>query len=186
MNILHLTKADYRTQGWSGGTTTEAYIYPRGADYAARQFLFRISSAKVDLPESDFTPLEGVTRYITPISGGFTLTHPGMPPVEMSPLAAPYCFSGEIPTHCVGQATDFNLMLKGVDGSMNICHGSAPVHPGFNCFYAVEDSLFFMGENRYDMKAGELLAVFSRENAEILLGDVPVIGCWVSIDPEEE
>lgn len=185
MKIIHLTKDDYTTQTWSGGTTTEAYIYPEGANYATRQFLFRISSAKVDLPESDFTPLEGVTRYITPVSGGFTLTHPGMPPMEMAPLAFPYRFSGETPTHCVGQATDFNLMLKGVEGFMMVHHGSAPVCSGFNCFYPLEDSVFSMDENRYEMKAGDLLVIFSSENAAILLGDAPVIGCWVDIDPKE-
>ena len=54
MIIRHLTAADFRTSAWSGGTTTELFLYPEGGSYAARDFLFRISSATVDLEESDF------------------------------------------------------------------------------------------------------------------------------------
>ena len=62
MDIRHLTPADYRTSCWSGGTTTEIFIWPEDADYAARRFAVRISSATVELEESDFTALPGVTR----------------------------------------------------------------------------------------------------------------------------
>ena len=45
----HLTAADYRSSRWSGGTTTELAIAPAGADYGARDFLWRVSSATVEL-----------------------------------------------------------------------------------------------------------------------------------------
>lgn len=180
MRILHLTKKDYKTSAWSGGTTTELFIWPKGADYSKREFSFRVSSAAVELAESDFTPLPGVERWITPISGGFTLTHPDKAPVEMAPLAQPYRFSGEEATHCVGQATDFNLMLKGVSGEMAISRGETAVTPGFNCFYALEDTVFQLaGEHR--MTAGDLLVVFSRREAAIALGDTPAIVCRVEV-----
>ena len=86
MRILHLTKQDYKVSQWSGGTTTEVFIWPEGSNYATREFGLRISSATVDLPESDFTPLPGVMRYIVPLQGSFTLTHPGKQPVVMEPL----------------------------------------------------------------------------------------------------
>jgi hypothetical protein len=101
----------------------------------------------------------GVTRYITPLTGGFTLTHPGTDPVVMGPLSEPYRFSGEIQTHCVGKATDFNLMLKGTDGEMTLCEGFWHLRPGFNCLYAVEDTNAAL-ESGYALKKGELLVVF--------------------------
>lgn len=180
MRILHLTKKDYKTSAWSGGTTTELFIWPAGADYSKRAFSLRISSATVDLPESDFTPLSGVERWITPISGGFTLTHPGKSPVIMPPLAAPYRFSGEEATHCVGMATDFNLMLKGVSGEMSVLTESAPVLPGFNCFYALDDSIFHL-EGPHRMAAGDLLVVFSRKKTAIALGNQPVLVCHAEV-----
>ena len=162
MKILHLTEKDYKVGLWSGGSTTELFIWPEGADYGKREFTFRVSSARVDLEESDFTPLMGVTRYITPLTGGFTLTHPGTDPVVMGPLAEPYRFSGEIQTHCVGKATDINLMLKGTDGKMTLCEGLWQMKPGFNCLYAVEDTNVDL-ESGDTLKTGELLVVFAEE-----------------------
>ena len=181
MIIRHLTAADFRTSTWSGGTTTELYLYPENGSYAARDFLFRISSATVDLEESDFTVLPGVERYITPLCGSFTLTHPGASPVELPPLAAPYRFPGDIATHCVGKATDFNLMLKGCQGVMELHRGYAPIRPGFNGFYAVEDAVFSVGQQQFEVKQGELLTVLSQEDAVLELGDAATLTCWVNV-----
>lgn len=126
----------YITSRWSGGTTTQLYIYPEDGDYAKRRFMVRISSAEVELDESDFTALPGVTRYITPLSGGFTLSHPGMPEIKMEPLDAPYRFDGGIETHCAGRARDFNLMLKGADGTMEVMEGRCRLS-GLTCIYPV-------------------------------------------------
>lgn len=160
MQILHLTKKNYKTGVWSGGSTTELFIWPNGADYAKREFAIRVSSAKVDLEESDFTTLPKVTRYITPLTGGFTLTHTDGSTIVMDSLAKPYKFSGEIATHCVGKATDFNLMLKDTQGEMELCDNLWRLRVGFNCLYAVTDTTVKM-ENEYNLKAGELLVVFA-------------------------
>ena len=180
MRVLHLTERDYKTSVWSGGTTTELFIWPAGADYGKREFAFRISSATVDLEESDFTPLPGVTRYITPLTGGFTLTHPGETPIVMAPMDRPYRFSGEIATHCLGRATDFNLMLKGAAGEMRVCSGKVPVRPGFNGFYAPQAAVFTL-DRPYSMAPGDMLAVFAEHADTIDLGEAKAIACWVAI-----
>ncbi len=181
MKILHLTPADYKTSAWSGGTTTELFIYPEGASYASREFQFRISSAVVALEESDFTPLAGVERYITPLSGSFRLTHPAGESVVMGPLAAPYRFSGELPTHCVGKATDFNLMLKGCQGEMTVCTGRAPVKPGFNSFYATEKTDISLMGQTFALARGDTLAVFAEEATELCFGAAVMIVCHVDV-----
>lgn len=179
MQILHLTQKDYKTSQWSGGTTTELLIWPEGADYSKREFGVRISSATVELAESDFTLLPGVMRYITPLSGGFTLTHPGEAPVIMGPMDAPYRFSGETSTHCVGRATDFNLMLKGVDGEMALCHAVWQLRPGFNCLYAVADTAVAL-EDGYTLHPGELLIVFADSTAEVSVSN-RALACYANI-----
>ena len=179
MRILHLKEKDYKVGLWSGGSTTELFIWPEGADYGKREFSFRVSSAKVDQEESDFTPLVGVTRYITPLSGGFTLTHPGCEPVVQGPLAEPYQFSGEIQTHCVGKATDLNLMLKGAEGEMTLCEETWRLRPGFNCLYAVADTAVAL-ESGYTLKAGELLVVFAEEACTAVVSAV-AIACFAGI-----
>ena len=164
MDIRHLTPMDYKMSSWSGGTTTEIFIWPEGASYAAREFFLRISSATVDLEESDFTALPGVMRYIVPLQGGFTLSHPGEKPVVLAPLDQPYRFSGEIPTHCVGKATDFNLMLKGVEGIMEICRDQVPVLRGLTCLYAPDGATVLLeGEERCLAEGDSLLIMADYE-----------------------
>ena len=179
MRILHLTEKDYKVGQWSGGTTTELFIWPEGADYAKREFSVRVSSARVGLEESDFTPLVGVMRYITPLSGGFTLTHPGITPVVMLPMDVPYRFSGETPTHCVGKATDFNLMLKGVAGEMALCDQVWRLRPGFNCLYAVADTAVAL-ENGYTLRPGELLVVFAEQSCAANIS-AKAIACYAEV-----
>jgi len=43
--ILH--SANFKTSNWSGGTTTQLFIYPPTAEYLQRNFIFRLSTASV-------------------------------------------------------------------------------------------------------------------------------------------
>lgn len=65
-NKMILKKAeDFVTSKWSGGSTTELYIYPPQAVYREGNFKCRISSATVEVEKSDFTSLPGVKRYLS-------------------------------------------------------------------------------------------------------------------------
>ena len=91
----------------------------------------------------------------------------------------PYRFSGEIPTHCIGKATDFNLMLKGTDGEMALCEDKWHLRPGFNCLYAVEDTAVAL-DSGYSLKAGELLVVFAEEAATAKV-NTKAIACFAEV-----
>ena len=107
----HLTKKQYLTSGWSGGKTVEIAIAPAGARYSARDFLWRLSSATVELEESDFSQLENYSRWIAPLRGTLRLSHNGGEPVELDAYEV-YRFDGADATHAWGRCTDFNLMLR--------------------------------------------------------------------------
>lgn len=109
--MKHLTEADYSVSRWSGGSTTELAIGPEGARYADRDFLWRVSSATVDLETSEFTPLPDYERLIAPLFGTMVLSHNGGAPVTLDLLEV-HAFSGGDSTHCEGKCTDFNLMLR--------------------------------------------------------------------------
>lgn len=109
--MLVLTPADYRTTAWSGGTTTQLSIAPEGAVYADRDFLWRVSSAAVNLPESDFTPLPDYNRLISTLEGEIDLSHNGGEFLHLRPLEI-HRFDGADRTVCRGLCTDFNLMLR--------------------------------------------------------------------------
>ncbi len=110
-NVRKLTQCDYLTSVWSGGTTTQLAIFPPDAVYAHRDFLWRVSSATVDLEESDFTPLPDYERLIATLEGDITLTHKGGAPITLQPFQV-HGFSGGDATHSVGRCRDFNLMLR--------------------------------------------------------------------------
>ena len=155
------------TSVWAGGTTTELWIWPEGGSYASRNFQARISSATVRLEESDFTALPGVVRYITPLSGGFTLSHPDGRTVSMAPLDEPYCFDGGTATHCVGKATDFNLMLKGVKGSMTVMSGQLTVDAGICCVYPVDGGNVTVEGKALDLEPGALAVIHQIGRAHV-------------------
>ena len=74
MEYSIITTDNFKTSGWSGGTTTELFIFPPTADYQQRNFQFRLSTATVEADRSDFTLLNGISRKLMVLSGG---NHPG-------------------------------------------------------------------------------------------------------------
>jgi hypothetical protein len=77
MKLIHLKPDNYIVSTWSGGTTTQIGIAPQGAVYADRNFMWRISSATVDLEVSDFTPLPDYDRLIATLEGEIDVTGAG-------------------------------------------------------------------------------------------------------------
>ena len=111
MNWVLLNKADYVTTSWSGGTTTQLAIAPEGAVYADRDFLWRLSSATVELPHSDFTPLPDYDRFLSVLEGEIQLKIDARAPFPLVPgeLVA---FDGGAPVESWGKCVDFNLMVR--------------------------------------------------------------------------
>ena len=109
--LIHLRPEDYVTTAWSGGTTTQLRIFPEGAVYADRSFLWRISSATVAVKESDFTSLPDYHRLISVLEGEMILSHNGHEPFTLQPYEV-HAFEGSDATHSAGLCTDFNLMLR--------------------------------------------------------------------------
>lgn len=109
---------EYETGVWSGGTTTQLAIYPPGASYADRNFIFRLSSATVDTEQSEFTHLPDYDRWLMIFEGRARLVHSSEREVTINPYEYD-AFDGGISTVSFGRVTDYNLMLrKGGTGSM--------------------------------------------------------------------
>ena len=157
---------DYVCSVWSGGTTTQLLIAPEGAHYAARDFLWRVSSATVELDESDFTPLPEYERLIATLQGGITLTHNGGAPICLRPYEV-HAFSGGDRTHSTGRCTDFNLMLhRGqAEGSMEAVFLGAGEERAFTAEDAAQTLLYAaegactvtIGADRVELLHGESL-----------------------------
>ena len=125
-----LNKADYVTTSWSGGTTTQLAIAPEGAVYAGRDFLWRLSSATVELPHSDFTPLPGYDRFLSVLEGEIRLKIGGDEPFPLAPGRAA-AFDGGVPVESWGKCVDFNLMVRKGKGQGEMYAVSGPSEVGW-------------------------------------------------------
>lgn len=162
MQVFHQTEKDYKTSAWSGGTTTQLFIWPPQGNYNKRDFLFRISSATVETETSTFTELPGIGRYITPLEGGFTLQHKGHYSITLQPLQID-SFSGDWQTTCIGKARDFNLMLKNCQGLLELLPRSTrlAIEPtqreAFEGFYFTKPGSCLLNGEIHLVQAGDLL-----------------------------
>lgn len=109
--LIRIRGTDLRVSEWSGGITRQLAIFPDGADYEKRDFLWRVSSAVVFLDESGFTALPDYKRFISVIDGEMLLEHGDGGRIRLTPGFV-YCFDGGVSTHSYGKCTDFNLMLR--------------------------------------------------------------------------
>jgi len=113
-----ITKTNYKTSSWSGGTTTELFIYPPESSYQKRDFQIRISSATVDIEESNFTKLPGYNRVLMILDGQLELNHQGKYQKKLSQYECDY-FDGTWETSAKGKVIDFNLMTsKSLQGDL--------------------------------------------------------------------
>jgi len=111
MKFTKSSAKERTTAKWAGGTTTQLAIFPAGSEYAKFNFLFRISTATVEVPESTFTFMPGVTRHLMILDGTLDINHKGRYKKHL-PKFGYDVFDGEWPTTAKGEVTDFNLMVR--------------------------------------------------------------------------
>ena len=112
MNDIQLNPSEtYTTTKWSGGKTSELFIYPEGSNFKQGDFSLRISIATVEVDSSDFTPLPDVHRTLMVLDGTLKLEHAGHHSCELQPFEQDK-FSGDWSTKSWGKVTDFNVMTK--------------------------------------------------------------------------
>ena len=119
MSCIEIIRKDkLLSNKWSGGTTTQLYIYPENELYENKNFKFRISSAKVELEESIFTNLPNIKRKIMVLEGKLKLIHENHHSIVLEKFDQD-TFYGDWNTKSYGKVIDFNLMLsENTDGIM--------------------------------------------------------------------
>ena len=111
---------NYSISNWSGGKTKELAIYPKDQKYIDRDFIWRLSSATVDLEESDFTRLPDYDRVLMVLDGEVVLEYNGERVAKLKTLEQD-SFDGAWKTKSFGKITDFNLMVrKGNRGFLDV------------------------------------------------------------------
>jgi uncharacterized protein len=109
MKVIKYSGREHSVSSWSGGKTTQLWIYPPESAYANRDFEIRLSSATVEVEESDFTALPGFHRKLMILEGEITIFHEHQYSKNLKILESD-SFSGSWKTRSVGQCVDFNVM----------------------------------------------------------------------------
>lgn len=116
-----LYKNDEYSKGqWMGGTTTEFAIFPDSASYLDRNFIWRLSSASIDVDESNFSSLPDYDRVIMVLEGEVVLSYEGERVARLKSFEQDR-FDGAWKTKSFGKIKDFNLMVrKGCEGYLEL------------------------------------------------------------------
>jgi environmental stress-induced protein Ves len=188
---LQLTSyAQQKISSWSGGTTTELFIYPEEAEYSERNFDFRISTATVEVEDSSFTQLPGYKRILMILEGELFIEHKNQHNKTVKQYQCDE-FLGEWETKAKGKVVDFNLMMKaGWNGNLSVDSLNADSNNSYlyneNKFiglYLLEGSLiandqllnqkdFLLFENK---TVGDKICITSIENCKFVLVKVSEI-----------
>ena len=113
-------KEDYKTSQWMGGETTELAIFPATSKYIDRNFLWRLSSATIEVDESDFSKLPDYDRVLMVLEGEVVLSYEGERVARLKELEQDR-FDGAWKTKSFGKIRDYNLMVrKGCEGYLDV------------------------------------------------------------------
>jgi len=194
MEITHLHARNFKPHKWSGGTTTELFIFPEGANYKDLNFDFRLSTATVEVDASVFTPLTGVSRTLMVLNGEMSLNHNGHHSSKLGKFDVDQ-FKGDWLTASKGECTDFNLMTMGQTkgGQEGIL-----IEEGETIDYPIGDSwskLFFyfhsgsaqieIGGNLHVLEQGDLFVIQNPKQPSLKIGgkrNCEVAFCWIEKD----
>lgn len=110
-NVQLIKKEDNTPTEWYGGSSAELTTYPENSTFANRDFLWRLGYAKINIPESTFSRLSGVSRHLMVTSGKLQLTHKEHYTKTLSELDID-SFSGDFHTTTCGKCSVFNLMTR--------------------------------------------------------------------------
>ena len=178
-----INKSQYKVTDWSGGQTTELYIYPENSSISDRNFKFRISSASFTDTKSVFSDFSGYQRYLLPLTGFIKLDHSGLYKRHLDPFEVDY-FDGRWNTHSENSldTLDYNFIVKnGSDATVEIIYEEKSVSTkDYNHYlYSPGNFVILLSDEEHTIESGDLCIL--NENYKIVSLDQPVIVCKYKI-----
>lgn len=165
------------TSVWSGGTTTQLYIYPEGLT-VKDEFLFRISSATVAPGEAIFSDFSKYQRFLTLLKGEMCLQHDSKSAERIRPFEKIF-FDGSLQTKSYSEKeiVDFNIIwrkelqvpqIEIVDARLEARRLTCKGHI-FIYNYEKNAKISFVGQKICSLEAGELLVSNLENSCEVIL-----------------
>ena len=111
-NVTLLRAKDFQVSDWSGGKTKQLYLSPPTGHYGKRDFDYRLSTATVELAESQFSDLSGFHRILMSLDHTLHLHNASRQAETVLAPFTPYFFEGSDSITSRGTCTDFNLIYS--------------------------------------------------------------------------
>ena len=111
-NVTLLKSNDFQVSDWSGGKTKQLYLSPPTGHYGKREFDYRLSTATVELAESQFSDLSGFHRILMSLDHTLHLHNASRQEETVLAPFTPYVFEGSDSITSRGTCTDFNLIYS--------------------------------------------------------------------------
>ena len=111
-NVTLLRVNDFQVSDWSGGKTKQLYLSPPTGHYGKRNFDYRLSTATVELAESQFSDLSGFHRILMSLDHTLHLHNANRQEETVLAPFTPYVFEGSDSITSRGTCTDFNLIYS--------------------------------------------------------------------------
>ena len=112
INVTLLRANDFQVSDWSGGKTKQLYLSPPTGHYSKRDFDYRLSTATVELAESQFSDLSGFHRILMSLDHTLHLHDASRQEETVLAPFTPYFFEGSDSITSRGTCTDFNLIYS--------------------------------------------------------------------------
>ncbi|OHT45400.1 HutD family protein [Flavobacterium tructae] len=169
MHIHLLPKENCKAAVWSGGLTYEYMIYPKTANYADRDFAFRISSATIEQEPSVFTQFKGYHRYLVMLDNGLD--------IEINQEKKVYEqfeimeFNSNDAVTSFTKGIDFNWMVseKISQHQLKITAANQNCNAQIVLFFSLDTTVVQINEKPYDLKPYDLLIIENPEKTDIAL-----------------
>ena len=167
MKITKIAKADLLGSEWDGGKTYEYFIYPPQANYAERNFMFRISSASIDKVPSQFTRFENYKRYLVMLDNSLEIIRNGSKERYEKHELFTFDSNDTITSSSVGN--DFNLMVSKNDFSSNVLIGANSLTSisDFVIIYSLVESEIQLFDEKIYLNKNDLLCLENFTNKKL-------------------
>ncbi|RYJ37066.1 HutD-family protein [Flavobacterium anhuiense] len=169
MNIQLFSKKDTKPSIWSGGLTYEYMIYPKTANYADRDFVFRISSATIEQTPSEFTKFKGYHRYLVMLDNDLDVEVNKEKKVYEKYEIMEFNSNDEVTSFTKG--TDFNWMVseKISDHKVEIANGNQNCNAEIAIVFSLDTTVITINEKPYHLETNDLLVIDNEKKENVML-----------------
>ncbi|PIF33842.1 HutD protein [Flavobacterium sp. 9] len=169
MNISLFPKKDYKASIWSGGLTYEYMIYPETANYADRDFEFRISSATIEEVPSKFTKFKGYYRYLVMLDNSLHVKINNEEKMYEKYEIMEFNSDDEVTSYTKGN--DFNWMVseKIRHHKLILTNSNQDFNAEIIILFSLDTTVIKINEQPYDLEPYDLLVIENPEKENIIL-----------------